>query len=97
VTPARPWHRVRGQEKQDREICSLWKLGDENMAVHYTILSTFLYVGKYFCKKKNSNNNTVSRPFLLPSQFTSFHFGQGKVEKGQLMVMASCFNGMRNV
>lgn len=48
-----------------------------------------------FVKKKN--NNTVSRPFLLPSQFTSFHVGQGKVEKGQLMVMASCFNGMRNV
>lgn len=36
-------------------------------------------------------------PFLLPSQFTSFHGGQGMVEKGQLVVIESCFNGMRNV
>lgn len=45
----------------------------------------------------NNNNNTVPVPFLLPSQFTSFHVGPGKAEKGQLMVMESCFNGMRNV
>lgn len=50
-----------------------------------------------FVKNNNNNNNTVPMPFLLPSQFTSFHVGQGKVEKGQLMVMESCFNGMRNV
>lgn len=36
-------------------------------------------------------------PFLLPSQFTNFHIGQGKVEEGQLMVMGSCVNGMANV
>lgn len=35
--------------------------------------------------------------FLLPSQFISFHLGQGKVEEGQLMVKESCINGMRNV
>lgn len=38
-----------------------------------------------------------SVPFLLPSQFTSFRDGPGKVEEGQLMVMGSCVNGMRNV
>lgn len=36
-------------------------------------------------------------PFVLPSQFTGFHLGQGKVEEGQWMVMESCVNGMRNV
>lgn len=35
--------------------------------------------------------------FLLPSQFTNFHVGQGKVEEGQLMVKESCVNGVRNV
>lgn len=42
-------------------------------------------------------SNTFSMPFLLPSQFTSFDIEKGKVEEGQLMVMESCANGMRNV
>lgn len=34
---------------------------------------------------------------ILPSQFTSFHTEEGKVEEGQLMVIESCVDGMRNV
>lgn len=48
------------------------KLGVENMAVHYTILSTFAYVGKYFCK--NRKQKTLSSVYLALSSYLPFLF-----------------------